>query len=210
MKNRTCSPLSQMVSTVKKSQAMIPEACWRRNARQAVADGRGPDPSRGVAWCGSRSQRPACRAGAAPPRMRWSPPARVLAGQPNDQLLQLLVELRSPCCVVGVGPLERDKAAVPAQRLGLTRKPDQREPDRARLNAASRAVGRLEPGTCDLAAEHASWWRSTRSSKSLAASPRASRTSSWMERHSARLCELRHHADSLRDGSAEASPTRDG
>jgi hypothetical protein len=36
MKNSTSSRRSQMVSTVKKSQATIPAACWRRNARQVV------------------------------------------------------------------------------------------------------------------------------------------------------------------------------
>jgi hypothetical protein len=115
-------------------------------------------------------------------------PARVLAGQPNDQLLQLLVELRSPCCVVWVGPGARDEAAVPAQqRLGLDKKQDQRERGRARLNAASgaRSAG-WGLGRATRRRSTVSWWRSTRISKSLAASPRASRTSSWMERHSAR------------------------
>jgi hypothetical protein len=41
MKNSTYSCRNQMVSTVKKSHAMIPAACWRRNARQVVAIGRG-------------------------------------------------------------------------------------------------------------------------------------------------------------------------
>jgi hypothetical protein len=41
MKNSTYSRRSQMVSTVKKSQARIPAACWRRNARQIVVAGRG-------------------------------------------------------------------------------------------------------------------------------------------------------------------------
>jgi len=41
MKNRTYSRRNQIVSTVKKSQATIPAACWRRNARQVVAIGRG-------------------------------------------------------------------------------------------------------------------------------------------------------------------------
>ena len=36
-----------------------------------------------------------------------------------------------------------------------------------------------------------SWWRSTRISKSLAASPRASNTSSWTDRHSARYASLK-------------------
>jgi hypothetical protein len=33
MKNSTYSRRSQIVSTVKKSQARMPAACWRRNAR---------------------------------------------------------------------------------------------------------------------------------------------------------------------------------
>src|SRR4029453_2312813 len=41
MKNSTSSRRSQMVSTVKKSQARMPAACWRRNARQVVVVGRG-------------------------------------------------------------------------------------------------------------------------------------------------------------------------
>jgi hypothetical protein len=41
MKNSTYSRLSQTVSTVKKSQAMIPAACWRRKACQVVVVRRG-------------------------------------------------------------------------------------------------------------------------------------------------------------------------
>jgi hypothetical protein len=41
MTNSTYDRRSQMVSTVKKSHATIPVACWRRNARQVVADRRG-------------------------------------------------------------------------------------------------------------------------------------------------------------------------
>ena len=46
-KHRTYSRLSRMVSTVKKSQATIPAACWRRNARHVVVVGRGAGSS---AW----------------------------------------------------------------------------------------------------------------------------------------------------------------
>ena len=45
MKNSTYNRRSQMASTVKKSHAMIPVACRRRNARQVVADRRGAGPS---------------------------------------------------------------------------------------------------------------------------------------------------------------------
>jgi hypothetical protein len=41
MKNSTYNRRSHTVSTVKKSQATIPEACWRRNAGQEVAIRRG-------------------------------------------------------------------------------------------------------------------------------------------------------------------------
>jgi hypothetical protein len=41
MKNSTYSRRSQIVSTVKKSQATISAACWRRNTRQVVVARRG-------------------------------------------------------------------------------------------------------------------------------------------------------------------------
>jgi hypothetical protein len=41
MKNSTYSRCSQTVSTVKKSQAMIPAACWRRNVRHMLVVLRG-------------------------------------------------------------------------------------------------------------------------------------------------------------------------
>jgi hypothetical protein len=43
MKNSTYSRRSQTVSTVKKSQAMIPAACCRRDVRQVVV-------GRGAGW----------------------------------------------------------------------------------------------------------------------------------------------------------------
>jgi len=59
MKNSTYSRGSQTVSTVKKSQAMIPAACWPRNARQVVATcrGAGSSPCR-AASCGWWWSRP--------------------------------------------------------------------------------------------------------------------------------------------------------
>jgi hypothetical protein len=45
-RNSTYSRRSQTVSTVKKSQATIPAACWRRNARQVVLARRGAGSSR--------------------------------------------------------------------------------------------------------------------------------------------------------------------
>jgi hypothetical protein len=43
-------------------------------------------------------------------------PARVLPGQADDQLLQFLVEWRSPCSAVRVGPGAGDQPPVPAQQ----------------------------------------------------------------------------------------------
>jgi hypothetical protein len=41
MKNSTYNRRSQTVSTVKKAQATIPAACWRRNACQVLLARRG-------------------------------------------------------------------------------------------------------------------------------------------------------------------------
>jgi hypothetical protein len=46
MKNNTDNRRSQIVSTVKTSHAMIPAACWRRNARQVIAARRGAGSNR--------------------------------------------------------------------------------------------------------------------------------------------------------------------
>src|SRR6266568_1448691 len=115
-------------------------------------------------------------------------PARVLAGQANDQLLQFLVEWRASWSAVRVGPGAGDQA--PCQRSsvsGFTKKHDQRERGSARLSAAStaRSAG-WSLGRATWRRSTASWWRSTRISRFLAVSPRASRTGSWMERQSVR------------------------
>jgi hypothetical protein len=88
----------------------------------------------------------------------------------------------------GVGPGAGDQPPVPAQqRLWLHEEarpagPGQHAADRGE----QRPVGGLQPESWDLAARTVSWWRSTRISRSLAASPRAISLSSWMERHSVR------------------------
>jgi GNAT superfamily N-acetyltransferase len=43
-------------------------------------------------------------------------PARILPGQPDDQVLELLVERRSPCSAVRVGPGAGDQPPMPAQQ----------------------------------------------------------------------------------------------
>jgi hypothetical protein len=82
-------------------------------------------------------------------------PAWVLPGQADDQVLELQVEWRSPGCAGRVGPGAGDQAAMPAQqRLRLDEAP---RPARPRQDPAQRgeqgAVGGLEPGSRDLAAQ---------------------------------------------------------
>ena len=121
MKNSTYSRRSQTVSTVKKSQATIPAACWRRNARQVVVARRGAGSSpwrRSVVRIAVAETRTPSRSSS--PLDALVAPARVLPGQADDQLLHLLVQRWSPGPAVRVGPGAGDQPPVPAQqRLGL-------------------------------------------------------------------------------------------
>src|SRR5215211_4765014 len=113
-------------------------------------------------------------------------PARVLPGQVDDQLQHLSVQRWPAGVAVRVGPGVGDQPSVPARhRLRLDEKADQRDRGKARLMAVSsaRSVGSgLGRGVWRRST--ASWWRRTKISSSLAASPWASRAGSWMERHS--------------------------
>jgi hypothetical protein len=154
MKNNTYSRRSQIVSTVKKSQATIPAACWRRNPRQVVVARRG---------AGSSPQRRADR-GRRDLHTKvlelaldaLVAPARILLGQADDELVDAVVERWSPLSMTRVGPRACDEAAVPAQqRLGLHEEarpasPRQRAADRSQ----QRPIGGLQPGSWNLAAEH--------------------------------------------------------
>jgi hypothetical protein len=191
MKNSTYSRRSVAVSTVKKSHARMPAACWWRNARQVVAVRRG---------AGSRPWRcSVVRIAVAEAPHAEVPqfaldalvaPARVLCGEADDQLLDGLVERWPPLANTRVGPRARPAMRRRCQRCsasGVTKKHDQRARGRTRLIAASRArsVG-SSLGHGIWRRSTPSWWRSTKISKSLAASPRASVASSWMERQSVR------------------------
>jgi hypothetical protein len=85
----------------------------------------------------------------------------------------------------------------PSSVSGLTRKQDHTDLGSMRLTAASsaRSAG-SNRGREIWRRRTLSWWRSTRISRSLAASPRASSTSACMERHTARYASF----DSTRDG----------
>jgi hypothetical protein len=70
---------------------------------------------------------------------------------------------------------------------GWTKKQDQRDLGSARLTAASSAQSAGSSlGHGVWRRRTVRWWRRTRISRSLAASPRAISLSSWMERHSVR------------------------
>ena len=157
MKNSTYSRRSQMVSTVKKSQARMPAACWRRNARQVVAVGRGAGVEPVAAQRGADR---GCRDPDAEPEQlaldALVAPAWILPRQADDQLLQLLVKWRSPGSAVRVGPGAGDEPPVPAQqRL----RPDEKarpagSGQRTADRGEHRTVDRSEPGSWGLAAQH--------------------------------------------------------
>jgi hypothetical protein len=115
-------------------------------------------------------------------------PAWVLPGQADDQPLQFLVQWRSPGSAVRVGPGAGDQPPVPAQQR--LRPDEEARPAGPGQGAADRgehrAVGRSEPRSWGLAAQHGQLVTEHQDPRSLAALPRASSTSSWMERHRVR------------------------
>jgi hypothetical protein len=133
MKNSTYSRRSHTVSTVKKSQARIPVAAERfadRGRRHLHAE---------------------------PDEFAFDPlvaPARVLGGQADDQLLEVLVELRSARSTAGIGPGACDQAAVPAQQcLRLDQEARPAGPREQATNGSQQGtVGGFELGSRDLAA----------------------------------------------------------
>jgi hypothetical protein len=102
----------------------------------------------------------------------------------------------------GIGPCTGDQTAVPAQHR--VRFDDEAGPagrGSMRLIAVSRARSAgssLGRGTWRR--RTVSWWRSTRISRSLAASPRLYRVSSWMVRHSVRWASFSSTGVGLRGG----------
>src|SRR6266540_2494151 len=95
-------------------------------------------------------------------------PMGVLAGQADDQLLRFLVGWWSPWPAVRVGPGAGDQPPAPAQqRVGVDEEARQRARGSARLSAASRARSAgWSLGRAICRSSTASWWRSTRISRS--------------------------------------------
>jgi hypothetical protein len=108
---------SQAVSTVKKSQAVMPPICARRNSVQVGQHASGRDrAAQSGGGSGSSSRRRGSRACAAHPDAH-TVPARVLPGEPEDQLRNLGID---PWPAWTIGPAERPlppyEIAVPPQR----------------------------------------------------------------------------------------------
>jgi hypothetical protein len=137
-------------------------------------------------------------------------PAWVRLGQADDQLLGLLVQQWPARLAVRVGQAPATRRRCQPSN-GVANKHDQRARGSTRLAAASsaRSAGSsLGAGVCRRST--ATWWRSTRISRSLAASPRASNPRSWMEWHSARYASSRQHRrTSAVGGTSTTLPSRD-
>src|SRR5262249_55575250 len=108
-KNSTYSRRSHTVSTVKKSQAMIVSACWRRNERQLETArlGAGGIPARAstlrTSVCGDGD--PELAQFAHDPHVA---PVAVLARKPQDQLPHVLVDSRPARPPVRIRPAPRN------------------------------------------------------------------------------------------------------
>jgi hypothetical protein len=84
----------------------------------------------------------------------------MLPGQPEEQLLDVLIERRSPGSGVRVGPRAGDQPPMPAQQR--LRSHEEARPTRSRQDAADRGaqgpVGRLQSETWGLAAQEQELW----------------------------------------------------
>jgi hypothetical protein len=156
MKNSTYSRCSQTVSTVKQVAghdpggllAQEPPPGGGRASRcriQPVAAQRGPD--RGGGDAHAKPQEFALEALVAP--------VRVLGGQADDQLLDLVVQRRSSMAAMRVGPRAGDQAVMPAPQ-GV-RGDQEARPAVAWQDAADcgeqGAVGGFQPGSWELASQ---------------------------------------------------------
>jgi hypothetical protein len=202
MRNNTYSRPSQMVSTVKQSQATIP---WLVGAGMpatmwlsaAVPDRAGG----GAASCGSRLPRPARPAEAA--RLGYAgspsadspwPSARSAPARPHPAAVALVREdtstRRRPSDGASAAGLRLDKEAGPA-RSG------QHAADRSQQGT----VGGLEPGPWDLAAQHQEF----QVSGDIAAGQECEQLDRAAQREVGEPCK---HPHGLQVAAAEAQPCR--
>jgi hypothetical protein len=115
-------------------------------------------------------------------------PARILAGQADDQLLDVGIQLRPARCKMRIGPGTCDQPPVPAQqRLGLDEEAGPAGPgQRTAEGGEQRPVGGLQRRSWDLAAEHAELVTQDEKFQVLGGVAADGNMSSWMERHSVR------------------------
>jgi hypothetical protein len=116
MKTSTYRRRSRTASTVKRSQASVVAACWRRNERHLGPSRCAPAGHRRTrARCARASPRrrsPACAAR----RRSARSPAAVLARQPQDQGAHLSVDRWPAGTPVRIRPMSGDEPPVPAQQ----------------------------------------------------------------------------------------------
>ena len=131
--------LSDAVSTVKKSQAIMPAACARMNVRHdwsaSARRGRYPVASEHVAHRGLRNRAAELDQLADDAPMA---PARVLAREAHDQGDDVRIERRPPQSAALGGPAAPDHATVPAQQR-LRPNSECLRPACTRENAAERS-----------------------------------------------------------------------
>jgi hypothetical protein len=125
----TYSRRSSTVSTVRKSQASVTAACWRRNERQSSRSRRGAGGTP-ASWSTLRTSvaetsTPSLRSSADDPQIA---PRVVLAREPQDQLAQVDVDRRTTGTPVRVRPLASDESPMPTQQ-GL--RPDHKRSPRS-------------------------------------------------------------------------------
>jgi hypothetical protein len=125
-------------STVRKSQAMIEDACARRNSDQVSSARRGA----GSIPCRRRIAQIVLGASATPrptssPWMRREPPGRILTRKPRHEFRDASVRSRAAEGRPRVCPTARDQLAMPAQQR--RRRDKERRPRSLRQRAASRS-----------------------------------------------------------------------
>src|SRR6266571_4364509 len=118
MKTSTYSRRSKTVSTLRKSQASVVAACWRRNERQSSSPRSGaggtPEARRTLRTSVAETSMPLELA-----QLADDPdiaPGNVLARQPQNQLAHFVVDRWAAGTPMRVRPVVGDESPMPAQK----------------------------------------------------------------------------------------------
>src|SRR5262249_41427202 len=137
-------------------------------------------------------------------------PARVLAGEAQDQLAYIGVDPRPARAAVRVCPAASEQSAMPGQQR--LRPHRERGPGAARKHPAKRgqqhSVVRLEARPPDLARRVDNSWRSTRISSSLARSSRPRSTTNSSRRQTTTYKADKSKGDLQRTGTPTLPPSQ--